>query len=51
MVVAASKDTSFELFLASGEDYSANQLEVVDVETDPKKLQLEKTKTQYLELL
>lgn len=38
LAVAAGKDTSFELYLASGEDFTGNLLDQPDTDIDPKKL-------------
>lgn len=38
MVVAAGKDTAFELYLASGEDNQGNMLDLTETDNDPKKI-------------
>lgn len=54
-VVAASKDTSFELFLsqgvAQGDQFAGAPIEAEAIVADPQRAQIERTKTQYLELL
>ena len=37
IVVAAGKDTAFELYLTSGDEYNVNLLDF-EVDTDPKKV-------------
>lgn len=50
-VVAASKDTSFELFQNREDQYAGGPIEPEAAAADPQRAQIERTKTQLVQLL